>query len=289
MKAVKGFKKLLDPSKTEHTMQSILGHDHDNRFVQPPLEMDADDSDHFPPTAAAPAKSQSLNLDDRVAQLRHLVLEGYRSNKMDSNSESKSESNSDKSESKLESAKDKSGSDKSNKSASLAEQVDFTRIPKQQIRPLLSRTSSSTTSTTRQEDTHGTRGQARDPLDEEYPYLFIGPSTFSGEQSSDEHPSSHQPKPSLAIAIPPDAGFASDDPEAAAPVVNESPGAADFDIYETAYREEIERIQGRRRAESTAQPARPRTPVLVYLTHRVERSRQVVELVGRMSTAEQAQ
>jgi hypothetical protein len=46
------------------------------------------------------------------------------------------------------------------------------------------------------------------------------------------------------------------------PIVSESPGAADIDIYETAYRDEIERIRCRARKEDN-EPT-------VYLTRRVD-------------------
>jgi hypothetical protein len=93
-------------------------------------------------------------------------------------------------------------------------------------------------------DDVGQRGQAHDPL-EDHLYLFIGPSTFAAPSvNPDRRPS-----------------FVPDDDDV--PYVSESPGAADIDIYETAYRDEIERIKAMAREEEREEPA-------VYLTRRVD-------------------
>jgi hypothetical protein len=92
-------------------------------------------------------------------------------------------------------------------------------------------------------DDTGHRGHAHDPLEDQL-YLFIGPSTFAGPAgNADRRPS-----------------FVPDEDDV--PIVSESPGAADIDIYETAYRDEIERIRARARTEDS-EPA-------VYLTRRVD-------------------
>ena len=92
-------------------------------------------------------------------------------------------------------------------------------------------------------DDTGHRGHAHDPLQDQL-YLFVGPSTFAGPSgNADRRPS-----------------FIPDDDDV--PIVSESPGAADIDIYETAYRDEIERIRSRARVEET-EPN-------VYLTRRVD-------------------
>ncbi|KAH0539086.1 hypothetical protein GP486_008734 [Trichoglossum hirsutum] len=72
------------------------------------------------------------------------------------------------------------------------------------------------------------KGQAHDPLDEDPPYLNVGP---GGE---DTHL-----RPSQAVS--------------------ESPPATDANVYETAYREEVERIRQKQGRNAT-----------VYLTRRVE-------------------
>ncbi|KIW22881.1 uncharacterized protein PV07_11131 [Cladophialophora immunda] len=92
-------------------------------------------------------------------------------------------------------------------------------------------------------DELGHRGHAHDPLEDQL-YLYIGPSTFSGVSSSSDDDRTFVP--------------ADDD----VPIVSESPGAADVDIYETAYRDEIERIVARAKEEKK-EPN-------VYLTRRVD-------------------
>jgi len=92
-------------------------------------------------------------------------------------------------------------------------------------------------------DDVGRRGQAHDPL-EDHLYLYIGPSTFSGVSSHAEDDGAFMPHEDDML------------------VVSESPGAADVDIYETAYRDEIERIM----AQANEQNKEPH----VYLTRRVD-------------------
>ena len=97
-------------------------------------------------------------------------------------------------------------------------------------------------------DESGHRGHAHDPL-EDHLYLYIGPSTFSGMSQAQEEGQ----------------GFASEADDV--PIVSESPGAADIDIYETAYRDEIERIRARLLEEGKeGEEAEP----VVYLTRRVD-------------------
>ena len=92
-------------------------------------------------------------------------------------------------------------------------------------------------------DDTGHKGHAHDPLEDQL-YLYVGPSTFSGLSNASNED---------GIFIPGD-----DD----GPIVSESPGAADVDIYETAYRDEIERIMARAKIEQK-EPN-------VYLTRRVD-------------------
>ena len=95
----------------------------------------------------------------------------------------------------------------------------------------------------------GTRGHARNPLEEEQAYLFIGPSRFTGRLDDEE------------MMNPDDEPGFANDPDAM--IVSESPGAIDIDIYERAYQEEIERIKNRSRASEAPAPT-------IYLTRRVE-------------------
>lgn len=121
----------------------------------------------------------------------------------------------------------------------------------------------------------GTRGHARDPLEENWPYLSIGPSTYTGKLQ----PINIDPTP---IFAEPESESAEE--ELADPIVSESPGAADFDIYETAYGKELERIKATTNTETSAaagagagvgiSPA-PK----VYLTRRVEGKDEVMKFV----------
>ncbi|RMZ90658.1 hypothetical protein DV736_g2106, partial [Chaetothyriales sp. CBS 134916] len=114
-----------------------------------------------------------------------------------------------------------------------ADPVDLSRLPPFRPRQHWALTS----------DEVGRRGHARDPLENQL-FLYIGPSTFAGPSVEYDRRSS----------------FVPDDDDV--PIVSESPGAADMDIYETAYRDEIERILARAREEK-------REPN-VYLTRRVD-------------------
>ena len=103
-------------------------------------------------------------------------------------------------------------------------------------------------------DDVGHRGHAHDPLQDQL-YLYVGPSTFAGPSMNPERRGSFMPT----------------DEDVA--IVSESPGAADIDIYETAYRDEIERIKARAREQQREEPA-------VYLTRRVDA--RLLAISGRM-------
>lgn len=94
-------------------------------------------------------------------------------------------------------------------------------------------------------DVLGHRGHAHDPL-EDHLYLHIGPSTFAGDTGAADRRGSFMPDEDDVY------------------LVSESPGAADVDIYETAYRDEIERIKARLRHEGKDEEPQ------VYLTRRVD-------------------
>jgi [calcium/calmodulin-dependent protein kinase] kinase len=68
------------------------------------------------------------------------------------------------------------------------------------------------------------------------------------------------------------------------PVVSESPGAADFDIYETAYRQEIERI----RADTLPGKEGKGSVPMVYLTRRVDGKDELMKLVRETTMSEPA-
>jgi hypothetical protein len=111
----------------------------------------------------------------------------------------------------------------------------------------------------RSNDEIGRRGHARDPLADQL-YLYIGPSTFSGASGNADRRASFGPGGEEDMLI-----------------VSESPGAADIDIYETAYLEEIERIRQRIKDEGMNEEE-----ATVYLTRRVDaRLLAVGHLAGR--------
>lgn len=109
-------------------------------------------------------------------------------------------------------------------------------------------------------DETGRRGHAHDPL-QDHLYLYIGPSTFSGASSNADRRATFAP-----------GGYDED-----VPIVSESPGAADIDIYETAYTEEIERIRQRCKEEG-----KDEEESIVYTTRRVDaRLLAISQLAGR--------
>ncbi|EFR00872.1 CAMKK/META protein kinase [Nannizzia gypsea CBS 118893] len=110
---------------------------------------------------------------------------------------------------------------------------------------------------TRQTGSEGTRGHARDPLEEEMPFLNIGPSNFGSE--AELNPTNDTAMESGGIPIPSKPAV-TESPM----IVSESPPAADIDIYETAYKEIIERINSRSREAQSPTPK-------VYLNRRVEK------------------
>lgn len=243
MKAVQRFKRLVNPNKG--MLQSILGQEHESHFVQPPLEMDSDEGLE----GITPYNQTARKRPERP--------------RLSSGSE------------RGRSPK-RTGSGISTKSARVV-----------QTTPSIPSREDSTQ--TKRSTSEGTRGHARDPLEEECPYLFIGPSRFTGELDIDitttkndsDSQSSHLVLPSLqkpdtsmdGIEEFPDTLPPVDPNEV--PVVSESPGACSIDIYETAYREEIERIKAR-------SLARKDTLTKVYLTRRVEDRKQHLNEVMRI-------
>lgn len=253
---MKKFKRLVDPSKEELPMQSILGQEYEAHFVEPPMEMEPDESFELSNSMSTASKSQSLDTYDRDDSGRDNVLQGYHQQRggatarffprrMDSGSVRGSGFQAD-------SVDDLQGAwSPGSGSPSI---------------PPLSRTDSVAT----KRSIEGTRGHARDPLEEEFPYLFIGPSTYTGSSHNDTDDS--QP---ATIFEEPESANLEDTPMTEVedvPIVSESPGAAEFDIYENAYREEIERICKR------SVPRRGTAPKM-YLTRRVDGKDDVMRLV----------
>lgn len=137
-------------------------------------------------------------------------------------------------------------------------------------------------------DSTGTKGHARNPTEEEPIFLDLAPSSSEGvvwpatgeslqhKQTTPPSPAppndyfSSRPVPAAAAAAaaPETDPTAPTDEEQPTPcIISESPGAADFEIYATAYRQEIERIRQQSQQSRQLQPQRKPT---VYLTRRVE-------------------
>ncbi|KAJ5364763.1 Calcium/calmodulin-dependent protein kinase kinase cmkC [Penicillium cataractarum] len=289
MKAVKSFKRLVDPSKAGSAMQSILGSEHDAHFVAPPMEMD--ESDDFPTIGLDPNAERAgrhiFTGGIRKAFGRHPMLAGrgrdepaerhFATTPLSvASGADDSTTSSGRSRGAFEPPERKdSGSIRSGRSIG---KVDATGIHSQSAspHPALSRASSATT----KRSVEGTRGHARDPLEEDFPYLFIGPSTYTGmsPQEPSEFNIGSDPTPIFAEPDSTEDGMdsaldaaMSDEPMQ---IVSESPGAAEFDIYETAYRKELERIK----SNTSTFPGAGVSPK-VYLTRRVEGKHEVMKFV----------
>ncbi|EAW24141.1 putative calcium/calmodulin dependent protein kinase [Aspergillus fischeri NRRL 181] len=281
MKAAKRFKRLLGPAKAEPVMQSILGQEYESHFVEPPLEMDPEESVSASDILMG-NKSQSVTSYNRKPWERENVLKGYhqKCEKSPEISDSAGKyttqqdlvlgSSTERSVGITPERQD-SGSISSYKPCTKSVddlQATFSRqAPSPQ--KMLSRASSATT----KRSVEGTRGHARDPLEEAFPYLFIGPSTYTGSDlegghDTDMERNADQSETPLSDE-PLETSLAGNE---AIPIVSESPGAAEFDIYETAYRQEIARIRKLTLAREGTLPK-------VYLTRRVEDKDEVLRLV----------
>lgn len=260
MKAVSKFKRLVEPSKAIPVMHSILGSEHDSYMVQPPLQIEPDEG------------SEALGVFKKVINENDLLRRSSTSNSQESFSE------------RGRSPK-RHGSGVADKHSRAA----FMKAASAAAAKSSSKEGSSSRSTS-----EGTRGHARDPLEEEVPYLHIGPSTFTGAFNDDDDnnntnneesstPTKTRPilsplsVPDVSIdGIPefPQTGTPIDTDQV--PIISESPGASEIDIYETAYREEIERIKRRSIA------SRDSVRTQVYLTRRVENKKKHLDEVLRM-------
>lgn len=277
MKAVKNFKSLVDPNKPAPAMQSILGGDIEPHFVEPPMEMDPDED--FP-TVGLDENVPSSGLQARGGLKkmmgRHPMLFGSQ-DPQDSSRASDSASLSSLTQSPVGSKRPSgvfepdrrdSGSIRSGRSIGKSD----ARYHSQSGSPLPQSRASSTTT---KRSVEGTRGHARDPLEDEFPYLHIGPSTYTGSsQEPTDLNIGSDPAPLVAEPESMDEDLNQDSEVAPAHIVSESPGAADFDIYETAYRHELERI-------NTANTSRtvPGIGTKVFLTRRIENKNEVMDFV----------
>ncbi|PGG96626.1 CAMKK/CAMKK-META protein kinase [Polytolypa hystricis UAMH7299] len=257
VKAVRKFKKLINPAGAEPV--SILGQDVESNFVQPPLMMEEEERPDF---GRRPIRQYPRRRLAAGRQIQAIAGAGAE------------EANAEITELKPQSSE----RDGAITSATGTTRSSISRLADSRLLPQLDTVNAnvSTSSTppsqgsradtpSKQSFTEGTRGHARDPL-EEHLYLYIGPSTFSGVPG--DH--GYVPPDYLSAHAVTDPGvadaeneFSSPFPVDQVPIVSESPGAAEIDIYETAYKEEIERIT--KRSLELHSPV-PR----VYLTRRVE-------------------
>lgn len=216
-------------------MSSILGDTDEGHFSLPPTQLSAGKKLQ----QGMEHRSQSLNTDDRKAVESALVAEGVHRDLsvkfgLDKNAQHLQSSPLAQAASRA----DYSDSDDDEDSAGLTRlQTAFNQNAGPNDLPPFK----SSIHHARTTDDVGRRGHAHDPL-EDLLYLRIGPSTFAGH-STQVDGEAYTPDDDLYM-------------------VSESPGAADVDIYETAYRDEIERILAR--AEENNQEPQ------VYLTRRVD-------------------
>ena len=272
MKAVNKFKKLVANNRPP-IMSSILGDGDSSRFFQPPFAMQQKTKPRN-----LPHKSRSLTLFDRQAIEGELAVKGvHRDTDMlqDPHRGIRDDDADQELHSTIIAHKARQGGRSNAVGSSPPQSVD--QNPDQGLQPQLSRISTGVDDEeqyltfrpehppparkrTRSYDEAGRRGHAHDPL-QDHLYLHIGPSTFSGTSENAGRR----------------ANVAPDSEEEEVLIVSESPGAADIDIYETAYRDEIERIRQRSREEGVDEEE-----PTVYLTRRVDaRLLAVSQLAGR--------
>lgn len=228
-------------------MSSILGEDAEHSFTQPPGRLG---SPKMRPSGAE-HRSISVNLDDRRAVEAALVAEGvHRELLIDNDWDRQHGPSALTSSTRADTLYETGESDQDSDAAldRLRESLDRVVQPNE-LPPFRSSVRHARTT-----DDIGRRGHAHDPLEDRL-FLRIGPSTFAGHSEHAEESGEFLPGDVF--------------------VVSESPGAADVDIYETAYRDEIERIMAK------AQVA-DREPQ-VYLTRRVdEKLLQLSGLAGKL-------
>lgn len=268
IKAVNKFKGLVNRSEQPAPMFSILGEDQDSHFVQPPLLMDEEDLDS--PRPINPHRNHSLDIYDRDNKARDLVVGGAHGSGDFQRRRAEKEETTENTESST-------GTNPESKMLSENEQSQS----KQKVygeTPNVATSKSPSPSLTSRADTptktsisEGTRGHARDPLEEEHLYLFIGASTYSAPPTCPtSRTASLKQDDGATLEIDTSGGILFPGSEtpidmSAIPIVSESPGATDIDIYETAYAEEIERIQSNSRDSSRPEPT-------MYLTRRMEKN-----------------
>lgn len=253
VKAVQKFKRLIEPASPRN-IRSILGEDVPSHFVQPPLAIDESYASRYEQRStkrktgvdgsSSSGGTATVAIADAVTSKSQVTdwnrQSGANSGEVNLTNQKGSETSQI---SNPHTAPSRAGSQSS---------IAGTKRPCT-TPPQISRAGTPSRSTC-----EGTRGHARDPLEEEHLYLSIGPSTFSG--SIQDTSAEVSDKPWI------EADGADDNPAISssdAQIVSESPGATDVDIYEIAYNEEIERIRSRSRELRAPTPR-------VYLTRRME-------------------
>jgi [calcium/calmodulin-dependent protein kinase] kinase len=260
VRAAKKFKALTANKKPNPAMVSILGDQLPAKFSQPPTRIQRKPV----PLPHLEHKSHSVTEFDRDHREGLLVVDGVHREIITQDLTPKPSptlqipTRSTKALSDPPKAAEDLNSDSDDLSVQIPTGEDGEVIDLEKLPPFRSRRHWAHTT-----DEVGQRGHARDPLANQL-YLFIGPSTFSGPGSEWDRGSSFVPD------------------EDDIPIVSESPGAADVDIYETAYRDEVERILAR----AKAQEKEPN----IYLTRRMDQ--RLLAISGRagrwVASAEEA-
>lgn len=259
VKAVNKFKALTASTRPPQ-MASILGENADVRFTQPPTTLSKN------LTAPQPEqRSQSVSTDNRSRLEAALVAEGVHRDLDPKYADDRRTTQAVSNQPSLSKSPSNSQHILANNRTESEEM--FARLMDEEqptndtsLRLPAFRSSIPHAHTT---DEIGHRGHAHDPLQDQL-YLYIGPSTYAGPSTQRDHTDSFVPDVDEML------------------VVSESPGAADMDIYETAYRDEIERILAR----SKQQDKEPQ----VYLTRRVDAKLMAISgLAGKwMAAGEEA-
>lgn len=271
MKAVNKFKKLIAHRRPQ-IMSSILSEEDSARFSQPPITMQRGSR-----TVPVPHKSHSVTAFDRRPVEGALVVEGvHRELDILWGPDGATTGSDGDHRGKSSDPLLKARAEDRSKATSSPPVHAMDQRPDHALQPQVSRMSTGgeedeqylafrpehshpQPNHARSYDEARHRGHAHDPL-QDHLYLYIGPSSYSGAGSHGDRR----------------ATFAPHAKDEGTPVVSESPGAADIDIYETAYRDEIERI--RQRCKEEGKEEEP----TVYLTRRVDaRLAAVGQLAGR--------
>lgn len=238
MKAVNKFKSLIGKDKSR-AMTSILGEQAGAHFSHPPATMPKEDAPLLPKAKSFNAfgqehPEQTFEIGQISRDLNKMKLRAVPTLSIDDTTQTDGTNQAIQAKGTLGHASPATD-DAMSRTQTM---VEFEGLEPDKLPPFRSLRPHAYTT-----DEGGHKGHAHDPLEDQL-YLYIGPSTYSGVSGVPDDDRTFVP---------------SDDD---VPIVSESPGAADVDIYETAYRDEIERIMARAKEEQK-EPN-------VYLTRRVD-------------------